>query len=59
MVLILLGCAVILASLSPWLVVPIFVLTIQELYIKPEEHMLEDRFGKSYRDYRNRVRRWV
>jgi protein-S-isoprenylcysteine O-methyltransferase Ste14 len=31
----------------------------QKLAIEPEEAHLEARFGKSFRDYRKRVRRWV
>jgi len=31
----------------------------QKLAIEPEERHLEARFGKAYRDYRKRVRRWI
>jgi len=31
----------------------------RKIAIEPEERHLEQRFGKSYRDYRKRVRRWI
>lgn len=31
----------------------------QKLAIEPEERHLEARFGKAYRDYRKKVRRWI
>lgn len=31
----------------------------QKLAIEPEERHLEQRFGKHYRDYRKKVRRWI
>lgn len=34
-------------------------LSTQKLSIEPEEQHLEQRFGKHYRDYRKRVRRWI
>ncbi|MGD9913661.1 MAG: isoprenylcysteine carboxylmethyltransferase family protein [Rhizobiaceae bacterium] len=34
-------------------------LLVQLLAVKPEEKQLEARFGKRYRDYAKRVRRWI
>lgn len=34
-------------------------LAIQMLAIRPEERHLDVRFGKAFRDYRRRVRRWL
>lgn len=31
----------------------------QKLAIEPEERHLDARFGKAFRDYRKRVRRWI
>ena len=59
MVLILLGTAVLMGSLGPFLVIPVFVLIIQEGFIRHEERFLEGLFGDRYRDYRARVRRWL
>ena len=33
--------------------------TTQKIAIEPEERHLEARFGKTYRDYRRKVRRWL
>lgn len=32
---------------------------VQKLAVEPEERHLDARFGKKYRDYRKRVRRWI
>jgi len=56
---ILTGYAIWLGSLSPFLVVPIFYFLITEMQIKPEEEILEKKFGKEYLDYKNSVRRWL
>lgn len=50
------------AYLSNWLAllfVPVFVLYINELQIKPEERALSARFGAEYASYTTRVRRWL
>jgi protein-S-isoprenylcysteine O-methyltransferase Ste14 len=59
MLIILLGAAVTLGSLSPFLVLPVFFYIIQEGYIRYEETFLEDIFGDRYRLYKSRVRRWL
>jgi protein-S-isoprenylcysteine O-methyltransferase Ste14 len=50
------------AYLSNWLallLVPIFVVYINELQIKPEERALFALFGAEYASYKARVRRWL
>jgi protein-S-isoprenylcysteine O-methyltransferase Ste14 len=50
------------AYLSNWLAllfVPVFVLYINELQIKPEERALSALFGAEYASYKARVRRWL
>ena len=50
------------AYLSNWLAVlfvPVFVLYINELQIKPEERALSVLFGAEYASYKARVRRWL
>ncbi len=59
MVLILIGTAIYLGSLTPWFVIPVFFLIIQEWFIKHEEPFLENIFGKEYQDYKCKVRRWI
>src|SRR5262245_21563819 len=59
MALVLLGAAVFLASLAPFLILPLFVLFINNRFILAEEAMLEEVFGQPYLDYKRKVRRWV
>ena len=59
LLLILLGTAILLGSLSPFLVIPVFFVIIREGFIKHEEHFLEELFGEAYRSYKQRVRRWL
>jgi protein-S-isoprenylcysteine O-methyltransferase Ste14 len=56
---ILVGTALALGSLVPWLVVPVFVLLVGYNVIPVEEAMLAEAFGQSYADYRAKVRRWI
>jgi protein-S-isoprenylcysteine O-methyltransferase Ste14 len=46
-------------SLWPVLTLPVAVVLIVVLAIRPEERYLEERFGEAYRAYRTRVRRWL
>lgn len=56
---ILVGTAIALGSLTPWLVLPVFVWLVGYNVIPVEEAMLADVFGQSYADYCARVRRWI
>jgi protein-S-isoprenylcysteine O-methyltransferase Ste14 len=59
MVLLLIGFAVVLGTLGASLPIPIFVLIIQEWFIKGEERFLEEIFGEQYVSFKKRVRRWI
>lgn len=59
MVILLIGVASYLGSLTPYAVIPVFFLVIQECFIKHEEPFLENIFGQEYLDYKNNVRRWL
>lgn len=59
MLTILIGFAVYLGNLTSFLVLPAFYLVITEMQIKPEEQMLEKKFGEEYLDYKSKVRRWL
>lgn len=59
MILVLIGTALLLGSLSPWFVVPILALILDRRFIRAEERMLEHTFGESYRSYQSHVRRWL
>ena len=59
MVALLYGEAIALGSLSPWLVPTAFAAVVSQRVIRHEEAMLADKFGDEYRDYCQRVRRWL
>ncbi len=55
----LLGLVVYVGNVSGVFVLPFFIWSMNELQIKWEEKALLEKFGESYREYKNRVRRWV
>jgi protein-S-isoprenylcysteine O-methyltransferase Ste14 len=55
----LIGVGVLLGSVSPFLVIPIFAVAIEVGFIRAEEAGLERTFGAGYAAYKNRVRRWL
>jgi protein-S-isoprenylcysteine O-methyltransferase Ste14 len=59
MVLILIGVAVLLRSLSPLLVVIPFAVLIDQIYIRVEEQMLTEKFGAKWQAYKAQTRRWL
>lgn len=59
MLLMLTGWALWNGSLLGILPIALFVFAINWLQIKPEEKVLERKFGAEYERYRNRVRRWI
>ncbi|HKQ29590.1 MAG TPA: isoprenylcysteine carboxylmethyltransferase family protein [Burkholderiales bacterium] len=56
---ILLGVAVFLGSITPFVVIFAFMGLIKERFILPEEAKLEAAFGDDYVQYKDRVRRWL
>ncbi len=59
MVLLLLGIAVVLGSLSALLPIPAFIWIITRQFIEGEERFLTEIFGDDYLSYKARVRRWL
>ena len=59
MVVVLLGIAILFGSASPFFVIPGFGWLIQTKFVKPEEALLEETFGREYIEYKLRVRRWL
>jgi protein-S-isoprenylcysteine O-methyltransferase Ste14 len=59
MALVLLGACIFAGSLTPFLVVPIFVWVIDVLVIPHEQAMLTRKFGAEYEAYVAKVRRWL
>jgi protein-S-isoprenylcysteine O-methyltransferase Ste14 len=58
-VLILLGLAILLGSLFPLLIVPVFAVVMDRVFIVVEERMLGEKFGQAWLDYKGRTRRWL
>lgn len=56
---ILLGAAICLGSVTPFIVLPAFFGLISERFILAEEALMEETFGEAYRAYKARVRRWL
>lgn len=58
-VLILVGVAALLGSLTPWGVVPIFAVLMDRIFITVEERMMAQKFGAAWRAYKDKTRRWI
>jgi protein-S-isoprenylcysteine O-methyltransferase Ste14 len=59
MLLVLLGIFLLLGSISPFIVIPVYILLITRNFILPEEIMLQKTFGEAYEKYKTQVRRWI
>lgn len=59
MVLAALGGAMLMGTLTPFVVVPVLAWVLRRRFIVVEEAMLEDTFGDDYRHYRRQARRWL
>jgi len=53
------GLAVLLGSISPFIIPIIFIILTDRMVIPIEEKNLEKRFGRKYLDYKKKVRRWI
>jgi protein-S-isoprenylcysteine O-methyltransferase Ste14 len=58
-VLILFGITVLLGSISPYIVIIVFVILLEYLFIKEEEMMLDEQFQKEWLQYKSKVRKWI
>lgn len=59
MVLVLIGISVFLGSITPYIVVILFIVLIHSLFIKSEEKMLAEEFGDDWLEYKKKTRRWI
>lgn len=59
MLIILAGWGIYLGSLTPFLLLPLFVVVLTYQQILPEERILTAKFGEAYRAYQARVPRWL
>lgn len=53
------GWGLYLGNLASFACLPIFVRLITRFQIMPEERILKDKFGASYEQYTEKVRRWI
>lgn len=54
-----LGLGILLNTVAPFLVLPIFMVLMEIWFIRPEEERLQNAFGGEYLVYQQRVRRWL
>jgi protein-S-isoprenylcysteine O-methyltransferase Ste14 len=59
MVLILFGIAILMGSLAPLIIIAIFAILMELVFVRIEEKMLEKQFGLAWATYKNKVRKWV
>jgi protein-S-isoprenylcysteine O-methyltransferase Ste14 len=59
MALLLLGLALLLGTLTPFVIVLAFAVLLDLRFIRAEERMLAETFGDDWQAYRRRVRRWL
>jgi protein-S-isoprenylcysteine O-methyltransferase Ste14 len=57
--LLLFGLTVLLGSLTPLLILILFVIITDKWYIPVEERNMEEQFGADYRKYKEQTRRWI
>jgi protein-S-isoprenylcysteine O-methyltransferase Ste14 len=59
MIFILIGLAILMGTLMPFLVIPAFMLLMDAVFIKTEERMLANKFAGAWQEYQASVRRWI
>jgi protein-S-isoprenylcysteine O-methyltransferase Ste14 len=59
MILILLGIAILMGTLSPLIIVALFGILMELVFVETEERMLGEQFGERWLAYRNNVRKWI
>lgn len=59
MALILLGIAILMGTLTPLIVVAIFSILMELVFVRTEEKMLEEQFGATWFAYKKKVRKWI
>jgi protein-S-isoprenylcysteine O-methyltransferase Ste14 len=58
-VLILLGVALLLGSLSAFFIIPPVAVLMEAVFIRREERLMDGTFGREWLAYREKVRRWI
>lgn len=59
MTLILLGLSIFLGSISPYVIVIFYIILMDRIFIRVEEHMLADTFESEWLEYKKKTRRWI
>ncbi len=57
--LILTGAALLMGSLTPFFIIPLFIILIEKRFVVREEQMLAMKFGTSWQKYASRTNRWI
>ncbi len=58
-VLVLFGISLLLGSISPYVVVLMFAILMDIIFIRVEEEMLSETFQEEWRQYKSKVRKWI
>ena len=58
MVLILVGLATFMGTFTPLIIILIFAILMEMVFVRTEEMMLEQQFGPIWSTYKNKVRKW-
>jgi protein-S-isoprenylcysteine O-methyltransferase Ste14 len=58
-VLVLIGIAILVRSLTPYAIIPIFAVLMDKIFIEVEERMLAEQFGAEWLQYEKKTRRWI
>ena len=58
-VLILFGWALLMGSLTPFFIIPLFIILIDRKFIIFEERMLAAKFGAAWEEYSTQTKQWV
>ena len=58
-VLFLLGAAMLLGSLTPFVIVVAFTILMEVVFVRFEERKMADQFGEAWLEYKRKVRRWI
>ncbi len=57
--LILIGVAMFMGSVTLYVVIVVFAILMEIVFIRAEERVLEEQFDEAWLVYRERVRRWI
>ena len=55
----LIACVIFLGNVVNLLLLPLYIMLVNKLYIFPEEATLDKLFGSEFREYKQNVRRWL